>query len=807
MRVNRNTGWTLLLLWGAGGLITAAQAQSNTEPVHEYRALVNRYCATCHNERLRTADLLLDQANVEQAGEDAAVWERAVRKLRARQMPPSGAPRPDQETLDGFITYLETGLDQAAAANPNPGPSVAHRINRAEYTNAVRDLLGVEVNGSEILPADDSGLGFDNLAELLTVSPLLMDRYMSAAGRISQIAIGDTSIPPTAETYRVSRFMVQDRRTSEDLPFGTRGGLAVRHRFPLDGEYTIAVRLQRTGDGYIRGMSGEAQQIDVLMDGKRMTRFTAGGIHKGSSGPLYPRNGTYYRGHPEQIDYEFNGDNNFNYRFSITAGSRLLGVAFAEQTTEQEGIYTPPVMYADIEDFKGGKSAIESVTITGPYEPRGPGETLSREKIFVCYPASQPGEAPCAKRILSDLARRAYRRPVTDADVEPLLHLYQSGYEQGGFENGISTALQGVLVSSGFLFRIERDPQGAEPGRAYPVSDVELASRISFFLWSSIPDEELLSLASQGRLRDPAILDGQIRRMLADPRSRGLVDNFAGQWLYLRNLEQVSPDPRVFPEFDDNLREGFRTETELLFTSMLREDRGVLELLTADYTYVNERLARHYGIPNVYGGHFRRVRVEDANRRGLLGQGSILTVTSRANRTSPVVRGKWFLENVLGTPPPPPPADVPPLQEKGGGVEALTMRERMDQHRASPACASCHKIMDPIGFAMDNFNAIGQWREQDAGQPIDALGILPDGTEFYGPEGFRELLLSNPEQFIHTVTEKLLTYALGRETDYYDGPVIRRIQRNAAPSDYRWSSLITEIIKSTPFQMRRSEQT
>ena len=801
-------GWLGIALAVSGSLSAAAQETSSPAPqaASPHRALLNRYCVVCHNEKLRTAELLLDQADLENVSQDAQVWEKVVRRLRAGQMPPVGMPRPDKSTLAAFASYLETELDSVAAANPNPGRPSIHRLNRSEYTNAIRDLLAVEIDGTSFLPADDSGRGFDNLAELLVVSPLLMERYMSAAGMISRLAIGDSAIQPQSETYIVPQRLLQEDRASEDLPFGSRGGTAIHHRFPLDGEYSIRVRLARSGDGYIRGIRGDPQQLDVRLDGARIKRFKIGGVNIGPSGPLYPRNGTFYRGDPKQIEYEFNADENFEVRFPAKAGTRLVGVAFLKQTAEPEGMLLPPTMYSDITDFKGGMAALGSVTITGPMDKKGPGETPSRSKIFLCRPVTSNDAEPCARKTLSTLARRAYRRPVTDEDLQALMGLYRTGRSEGSFEAGIQLALEGMLVSSKFLFRIERDPANIAPGAAYRISDLELASRLSFFLWSSIPDDELLGLAERGRLKDPAVLDRQIRRMLADSRAKALVENFAGQWLYLRNIRQVSPDPRVFPQFDDELRQAFQQETKLFFESMLREDRSVLDLLKADYTFVNERLARHYQIPNVYGSHFRRVRLEEEERRGLLGQGSILTVTSRANRTSPVVRGKWVLENLLGTPPPPPPPDVPALEEKNEEARNLTMRQRMEQHRANPACASCHKLMDPIGFALDNFDAIGQWRTAVADNPLDVSGVFPDGTEFQGPTELRNILLSRPEQFVHTVTEKLLTYALGREVEHTDAPALRQIIREAGSSDYRWASLISSIIKSTPFQMRRSRE-
>ena len=800
---------------GIGCLPAAGQEPASPAPsdVSVHRALLNRYCVTCHNERLRTAELTLDTADINHVPEGQVIWEMVVRKLRTGAMPPAGMPRPNPAAASALASYLEKELDLAATARPNPGELPAfHRLNRAEYVNAIRDLLAVEVNAESLLPADDSGKGFDNLAALLPVSPLLTERYMSAASRISKLAVGDPKAAPVSEIYRVSEFVLQDERMSDDLPFGSRGGMATRHNFPADGEYELKVRLQRNGDGYVRGLLNGPHLLDARLNGSRIKLFTIESAKgKGRSGPLWTHNGPDHRGDTEP--YEYSADQNLEVRFNAKAGAGVVGVAFMKDPTESEGILFPEPLYADYVDYKGGdpdypgaRIAVENITITGPYNAQGIGDTPSRKKIFVCHPAGADEEAACASTILSTLARRAYRRPVTSQDVEPLLHLYQAIRADEGFEAGIATAIQRILISPQFLFRIARDPAGVAPGTPYRVSDVDLASRLSFFLWSSIPDDELLDLAEQGRLSDSAVLDQQVRRMLADSRAQALVDNFAGQWLFLRNVERVSPDPYLFPDFNENLREAFRRETEMFFASNLREDRPVAELMTADYTFVNERLARHYGILNVYGDRFRRVKMNDENRRGLLGQGSILTVTSRANRTSPVLRGKWVLDNVLGTPPPPPPPNVPALKESGEEIQDLTMRQRTELHRANPVCASCHSRMDPIGFALDNFNAIGQWRTTDGNTPIDASGALADGTKFDGPDELLETLLVRPEQFAMTVTEKLLTYALGRDVESYDQPAIRKILREAAPSDYRWSSLLTGIARSTPFQMRRSQE-
>jgi len=828
------TAWTLvgITLLGASYVRAAQQEQSSSSappPAAQYRTVLNRYCVTCHNEKLKTADLMLDKAAVEDPIASPGVWEKVIRKLRTGAMPPAGAPRPEKAVYEGFASYLESTLDRASAAAPNPGRPVAHRLNRVEYTNAVRDLLAVDIDAAQLLPADDSGLGFDNLASLLTVSPVLMERYMSAAATISGLAVGDRSIRATGETYHVPEKAAQDDRENDDLPFGSRGGIAVRHPFPLDGEYDIKIRLVRDADEYIRGLIGEPHQLDVRLDGAKVKEFSVGGERHGATGPANTRTGLYYESEKEQQTYEYFGDGALEVRFPAKAGTHLVQVAFRKKPYEPEGILEIAPAHdmegEDIGKFKGGDPGVESITITGPYDAKGPGETASRRKIFTCSPggSSAPasrtqlvslgtggngagGEEACAKKILSTLAHRAYRRPVTDADVQPLLDLYKVGRSGGTFDAGIQLALQRILAGPEFLFRIERDPAGMAANTVYRVSDLELASRLSFFLWSTIPDEELLGLAERGRLKDPKVLDQQVGRMMADQRSTALAENFAGQWLLIRNMRQVSPDPRIFPDFDDELRQAFERETELFFEANLREDRSVVDLLRANFTFVNARLAELYGIPNVYGSNFRRVTVTDENRIGLLGQGSILTVTSRANRTSPVLRGKWVLQNLLGTPPPPPPPDVPPLKEKGADIANLTMRQRMEAHRTVAVCANCHGRMDPIGFALDNFDGIGKFRTTEGKNPLDVSGALLDGTKFQGPAELRKVLLSRSDQFVYTVTERLLTYALGREADFYDAPAIRKILRDSTASNYRWSTLISGIVRSTPFQMRKTPE-
>ena len=775
---------------------TRLQSSSlGSPPAAQHRAVLNRYCVTCHNQELKTAGLMLDNIDVENISEGAQVWEKVLDKLRAGAMPPAGMPRPDKSTSDALVAWLETELTREAVANPNPGRPAIQRLNRAEYTNAIRDLLAVDIDGASLLPADDVSYGFDNIGDVLSVSTMLMERYMSAARKIAQLAIGDPAL--RAETYEVHRFLVQEDRISEDLPFGSRGGMAIRHFFPLDGDYVVKIRLRRDYSGEVILGIDEPHQLDVRLDGTRIKLFQVGGEQdtQGSDAENAVK------------EYRRTADVGLEVRFSADAGTRLVGVTFAKETTVPEGIFQPRLAGIETKYWRDNPLSVTRVTISGPYDIKGPGDTPSRRRIFLCRPTGSGDEEACAEKILSTLAGRAYRRPVTDADVQTLLSLYKEVQSSQGFEAGIRMALRAILVSPEFLFRIERDPAGVAANTAYEISDLELASRLSFFLWSSIPDDPLLDLAAAGELKDPAVLEEQVGRMTADPRFQALVDNFAGQWLYLRNMRLVTPEQSVFPTFDENLRQAFQRETELFFESMLREDRSVMDLLTADYTFVNERLARHYQIPNIYGSHFRRVTLGDEHRKGLLGQGSILTVTSYANRTSPVLRGKWLLENMLGTPPPPPPPDVPALKDRGEDGEALSVRERMEQHRADPACASCHEVMDPLGFALENFDGIGGWRTtSEANTPIDASGVLPDGTRFEGPVGLRDLLVSRRQQFVTTVTERLLTYALGRGVENYDDPAVRKIVQEAAPSDYRWSSIIMGIVRSVPFQMRRSPE-
>ena len=761
------------------------------------RAVLNRYCISCHNEKVKTGGLALDTIDVDRIDENTAVWERAVRKLRVRAMPPAapGRPRPDEPTYESLIAYLETSLDRAAARKPNPGRTdTFHRLNRTEYQNAVRDVLALDIDAKALLPTDDSSHGFDNV-NVGGLSPTLLDRYLSAAQKISRLAVGSPVRSPGENTVVLPADLTQNDQL-DGLPFGTRGGTAFRHTFPLTGEYAFEVRLARNRDENLMGLT-EAQQLELTLDGQQIKLFPI-------RPPLQPARGQGAAG-PAPSD-EPPADAGLKVRVPVTAGPHTVVVTFLKGPSVLSETERQPFK-ADIDPNNRDRAAVFSVSVAGPYGAATAGETPSRQRIFRCHPLKPADEAGCAKTILSTLARRAYRRPVTDADIKELLTFYKEGRADGGaFEAGIENGVRALLASPQFLFRIEQDPSIA-PGTVYRVSDIDLASRLSFFLWSSVPDDELLDVASRGALKDPAVLEQQVRRMLADARSEALVSSFAEQWLYLRNLAAFNPDPRLFPDFDDNLREAFRRETELFFESVKNEDRSMLDLLQANYTFLNERLAKHYGVPNVYGSHFRRVTLPaDSPRGGLLGQASILSVTSYANRTSPVQRGKWVLENILGMPPPPPPPNVPPLKDNGIGGKVLSMRERMVEHRANPVCASCHQLMDPIGLSTENFDAVGHWRDRtENGAPVDASGGLPDGRSFQGMSGLKAALLTRPELFVATSTEKLLTYALGRGLESYDAPAVRQIVRDARAQNYKFSSIVLGIVKSVPFTSRTSE--
>ena len=791
------TAACMVLMVGAGGTggVGAAGPESSVLP---QRALLDQYCVTCHNQRRKAGDLMLDKLDLAQAGANAEVWEKVLRKLRTGMMPPAGMPRPDAAGYGSFVSWLETTLDHAAAGVPNPGRPAVHRLNRLEYANAVRDLLAIEVDGRSLLPADDAGYGFDNIADALSVSPGLLERYLAAAEKISSLAMGDPTIDSNVETYTLPYMgLLQDDRMSDDLPAGSRGGIAIRHYFPLDGEYLISVRLQKEPQfSVVRGLD-VTEQLDVRLDGARVKAFT-----------MEARTAI-----DPSKQAEDPADAGLNVRLRVKAGMRVVGVTLFRRNWYMESV-GPERLPAASFAFAGGTRSdtsrgkqsmgVDSVKIEGPFNGTTPEDTASRRRILVCRPASPKGETPCASRILGTLARRAYRRPASGADVDRLMRHYTAGRARGSFDAGIQRALEALLVDPEFLFRMEADPANVAPGAIYRLSDLELASRLSFFLWSSIPDDELLDVAAHGRLKAPGVMEQQVRRMLRDSRSKALMTNFFGQWLWLRNMANARPDAKEFPEFDDSLRAAFQRETDLFLESQVREDHSVLELLTADYSFVNEQLARHYGIPYVYGSHFRRVTLP-ADRRGLLGQGAILTVTSYPNRTSPVVRGKWLLDTLLGAPPPPPPPDVPPFPENTGSSQPLTVRERMEQHRKNPVCAACHAQLDPLGFALENFNAVGQWRATEANAPVDASGSLPSGQKFNGPSEFRAALLGHRDAFTINLTTKLLTYGLGRGVEYYDMPAVRQIMRQAAPQDYRWSSLIVGIATSQPFQMRRAK--
>lgn len=717
-------------------------------------------------------------------GDSPETWEKVVSKLRHRHMPPPGLPRPDEQTYDSIISSLVNSLDREMAITPNPGRTASfRRLNRTEYRNAIRDLIGVDLDVSSLLPHDETGHGFDNVT-VGELSPTLLERYLSAAQKISRLAMGSAVRSPGGDTIVLPPDLTQED-VLDGLPIGTRGGTVVRYTFPRDAEYAVQLRLSRDRDERVEGLA-DPHELELTLDGKRVKLFAVKPV-------------------PRNVDHQ-HIDREMEVRIPVKAGPHNLGVAFLKKTSALIETQRQPYQARfNAERHPRTQPALYSVSVLGPYASTGPGDTPSRRLILTCQPAMPSEEDACAKRILSTFVRRAYRRPVTDADLQVPLTFYKDARVDGGFDAGIEMSLRAILVNPKFLFRIENDPPGVAPKTAYRVTDVELASRLSFFLWSTIPDQDLLDVATQGKLKDPAVMEKQVRRMLADPRSEVLVTNFAAQWLYLRNLASANPDPRLFPDFDENLRQSFRRETELFFESIVREDRNVLDLLRAKYTFLNQRLAKHYGIPHIYGSHFRRVALAaDSERGGLLSHGSILTVTSYATRTSPVIRGKWILTNILGTPPAPPPPEVPQLKENTGTEKPLSMRERVAQHRANPVCAGCHNLMDPVGFALEKYDAIGRWRTAEGGAPVDASGTLPDGSKFDGAADLQQALLSRPELFVSTLSEKLLTYALGRGLEYYDAPAIRKIVRDASPNDYRFSSLVLGIVNSTPFQMRNS---
>jgi mono/diheme cytochrome c family protein len=780
---------TLVVCAAAAGAAFAAPAQQPQMSASSGRALVDKYCVGCHNQRARTAGLMLDKMDLTKIGDGAEIWEKVVRKVRGGMMPPPGMPRPDQAAMGSFATWLESGLDAAAEVNPNPGKPALHRLNRTEYANAIRDLLDFDVDASKLLPPDDSSYGFDNIADVLGVSPIVLEQYLTASYKVAHLAVGDPNMAPGSETYRTRLELGQDNYI-EGLPLGTRGGLAFRHYFPLDGEYDFKVTLTRDSSEEIKGLDYQ-HEVLIVVDGVLVHSALIGG----------------------KQDREASGANAFaaatavesriNFRTSVKAGPHTVGVTFRKKTDAGRDEVWQPFSRTNMFLFEDrGNPVVHFVTVNGPFHATGPGDTPSRRRIFSCHPANRGEELPCARKILSTLARHAYRRPVTETDLESLLGFYQTGRNSGAFEMGIEDGVRRILASPQFIFRPETDPA---PGTIARVTDLELASRLSFFLWSSIPDDELINVASQGKLKDQSVLESQVRRMLVDPRAQALATNFAGQWLYLRNLAAVDPNIKDFPNFDDNLRQDFQRETELFFGSVVHEDRNVVDLLTANYTFLNERLAKHYNIPNVYGSAFRRVELTDEARFGLLGKGSTLIVTSYASRTSPVKRGKWILENILGTPPPAPPPNVPPLKENAAGFKGPSVRERLEAHRANPACSGCHSLMDPLGFALENFDAVGEWRTvTELGGPIDTAGQLADGTKVDGPISLRQALLRRPQTFVGTMTEKLLTYALGRGLEYYDMPAVRAIVRESGRNDYRFSSLVMGVVESAPFRMKKA---
>jgi hypothetical protein len=805
------------LVFGVAGLVplpapASAQIAGVQNAVSAHRELVTKYCITCHNERMRSGGLVLDGLDPGDVAAHRPVWEKVVRKMRAGMMPPPGRPRPAREAYDAFAAALEDRLDAAAARTPDPGRTeTLHRLNRAQYHNAVRDLLALDVDVMSLLPADDASYGFDNIAGVLKVNQTRLERYLAAARKVAREAVGGP-MPLASTRFPISPELPQYERV-EGLPFGTRGGTLIHHHFPQDGEYALRIDLTcpvtRGGDVNCDGAGGfpEPYELEVLVDGARA------GVFNLPSRPRWER----YNFQEDANDVKVLGDikeDRFELRVPVKAGPRAVGVTFVKRASVevvQRG-YRRLLEKPMSSGAEGGLVItvphLRQVTISGPFDPSGPGDTPSRRAVFTCRPQAASEEPACARAILARLARRAFRRPVTDQDVDKLFAFYTQARTEGeGFEQGIERGIRRLLMSADFLVRVSADPPDAVAGASYAVAPLELASRLSFFLWNSIPDEELIDTAARGRLREPAVLERQVRRMLADPRAESLTKSFAAQWLLLQDLGGVKPSPFLFPDFDESLRRAMQRETELFLDDVVRSDRSVTWLLTADATFVNDRLARHYGIPNVQGSHFRRVTLgADHPRRGLLGQGSILTLTSHANRTSPVKRGKWILENILGTPPPPPPANVPPLPEKKGEAKVLSMREQMAAHRANPVCASCHAMIDPAGFALENFDPIGRYRrvDEDIYAAIDASGTLPDGAAFSGLEEFRRALVARPERFVATLTEKLLIYALGRGIEPSDMPTVRAIVKRASREGYRFSSVILGLVGSPPFQMRRA---
>jgi hypothetical protein len=782
-------------IWAAGGLLLWAaslvcgQTGDSLSSATAQRALVDKYCAGCHNDKLKSGGFSWAKVDLTHPDQSAEQLEKVIRMLRAGMMPPPGLSRPDAGTVKAFATELETGIDRLAAAHPNPGRPALHRLNRTEYANSIHDLLGVHVDVASLLPADDLSHGFDNMADALGFSPALMDGYIRAAGKISRLAVGDLETSPIVVTYQLSKAVAQTRHV-DGTPIGTRGGISVLYDFPVDAEYVFKLTFYYSVDGPLYGKSqGNTQKIEVSVNGARAALLDID---------------------PKRTKW----DDMQTPPIKIKAGPQRVSAAFIERAEGPLEDVLMPIEQSLVDLNEADMAGLTSLphlhdfAITGPFNVSGVGDTPSRRKIFTCHPGPSDDDVACAKKIIATLARQAYRRPVTDTDLGELQKLYLTGRNKGGFESGVRMALQAIIANPKFVFRFEHTPPDAAPGTNYRISDLELASRLSYFLWSSAPDEELINLAVDEKLKDPAVLEKQVRRMLANSKSEALATNFGGQWLHLQNLKDVQPDAYIYPNFDRNLAESMRRETELFVSSFIHEDHNVLGLLTANYTYVDEILARHYGIPNVLGNRFRRVEIPDPNRRGLLGQGSILTLTSASNRTSPVQRGKYVMEVLLGTPPPPPPAVVPPLKENApsGDAKQLSVRERMEEHRSNPVCAACHKLMDPIGFALENFDAVGAWRINDTGFRIDAAGQMFDGTKLEGPATVREAVLNHADSFLGTFSENLLAYGLGRVIDYRDMPVVREIKAQAAQQDNRFSAFIVGIVKSGPFQMSRAEE-
>src|SRR5262245_5326098 len=782
---------------GPRAAAASPQAAANSPALD--RALLDKYCITCHSDKLKTGGLTLEHVDVNDLHGNAEVLEKVVRKLRTGQMPPMGRPRPAEVAIDTFAGSMEAALDRAAAQTPNAGRVASHRLNRVEYVNAIHDILGLDINGTELLPGDMAGFGFDNNADVLAITPGLMSRYISAATKISRLAVGSPDNRPIVQVYKLG-FERRDARAGEELPFATHGGLAVHHVFPLDGDYVFTIRLKRNGTvSSIDGIEEAEHQIEVRIDHALVKRFSIGGKFPG------PDPGTLIAPPEDDLDgrrthdYRVNADKELEVRLPIKAGERLVSVAFTDSA---------PSALENARAARSGLPGVDMLYVGGPFNGSTPQDTPSRQAILTCRPRTAAEEDACARKIISTLEKRAYRRPITDRDVDPVMVIYKEGRAAGSFDSGIERAIEALLSSPKFLIKVEREPSDVKPGSVYRLNDLELATRLSFFLWKSVPDDELIDIAARGGLKDPAALARQVNRMLADPKATRFMNDFAEQWLQIRNIFSLDPNGQLFPTFDDSLRKAMVQETALFFESQVRDDRPIPELLRANYTFLNDQLARHYGITDIYGSHFRRVALKDENRFGLLGQASVLTTTSYADRTSVVLRGKWVLENLLGAPPPPPPPNVPPLKENTPGQKPTALRERMEQHRASPVCSSCHARMDPLGFALEHFDAIGQYRANDRGAEINS-NITLDGKAIASPKEFREALLAagHGREFVSTVVEKLLTYALGRGVTERDAPAVRELVRDLEKNNYKWSVLVQQIVHSPPFQMRTAAET